>query len=92
LKEGVHSIRTFWLAQRYHEFWMPVIIMAGKDDMHVATGLHSKRLHEQLPNNRLVLVRDTDPMFHHVVAERVIEAIDMAAESCRRYQSGWQGA
>lgn len=86
METSLMTSEAFWLAQRYQELRMPIIIMAGTDDMHVATGLHSERLHEQLPNSTLILVRDTGHMLHHAFPERVLEAIDMAAEPCHRHK------
>lgn len=71
---------AFWLAQRYSELQMPVIIMAGTDDMHVETKLHSERVHDQIPHSQLILVPGVGHMIHHVVPERVLEAIEMAAK------------
>lgn len=81
METALMTSEAFWLAQRYHELQLPIIVMAGTDDMHVATALHSERLHDQLPNSRLVLVPNTGHMLHHVEPEKVIEAIHMAADS-----------
>jgi len=70
---------AFWLAQRYHELAMPVVIMAGTDDMHVATKVHSERLHDHIPHSKLLLVPGVGHMIHHTVPDQVFGAIDMAA-------------
>ena len=70
---------AFCLQQRYHELQMPVVIMAGTADMHVATKVHSERLHDHIPHSKLVLVPGVGHMIHHVVPEQVLDAIDMAA-------------
>lgn len=80
METALMTSEAFWLAQRYHELRLPVLVMAGTDDMHVSTKLHSERLHDQLPNSRLVLAPGVGHMVHHVVPERVLEAIDMAAQ------------
>jgi len=72
---------AFWLGQRYHELQMPIILMAGTDDMHVATKVHSERLHDQLPNSKLLLVPQAGHMIHHAVPDQVLAAINMAEES-----------
>jgi hypothetical protein len=40
METALMTSEAFWLAQRYHELRMAVIIMAGKDDMHVANAVH----------------------------------------------------
>jgi pimeloyl-ACP methyl ester carboxylesterase len=67
------------LCQRYEELRMPVIIMAGESDIHVTTKIHSERLHDQLPNSKLILIPGAGHMIHHVAPEKVMAAIDMAA-------------
>lgn len=71
---------AFWLAQRYHELAMPVVIMAGTDDMHVATKMQSERLHDHIPHSKLILVPGVGHMIHHAVPEQVLSAIDLAAK------------
>jgi pimeloyl-ACP methyl ester carboxylesterase len=73
------TVEAFWLAQRYHELRMPVVIMAGTDDMHVSTSVHSEQLHGDIPHSQLVLVPGVGHMIHHVVPDQVLKAIDMAA-------------
>lgn len=68
------------LSQRYRELKMPVVIMAGGDDRHVNTHAQSERLHHQLPHSDLHLLPGVGHMVHHVAAQRVMQAIDMAAK------------
>lgn len=79
METALMTSEAFWMAKRYDELDMPVIIMAGRDDIHVATAMHSERLHRQLPRSTLVVLPDTGHMIHHVAPEKVLEAIDMAA-------------
>jgi pimeloyl-ACP methyl ester carboxylesterase len=80
VETALMTVEAFWLAQRYHELEMPVIIMAGTDDMHVATKMHSERLHDQIAHSKLILAPGVGHMIHHVVPDQVLKAIDMAAE------------
>jgi pimeloyl-ACP methyl ester carboxylesterase len=80
VETALMTVEALLLAQRYHELQMPVIIMAGADDMHVATKMHSERLHNQIAHSRLVLAPGVGHMIHHIVPEQVLKAIDMAAE------------
>ena len=79
VETALMTSEAFWLAQRYQELQMPIVIMAGASDMHVATKMHSERLHDQIPHSKLILVPDAGHMIHHVVPEQVLEAIGMAA-------------
>ncbi|MDB5838667.1 MAG: alpha/beta hydrolase [Herminiimonas sp.] len=69
------------LSGRYGELRLPVIIMAGANDIHVTTKIHSERLHRELPQSQLILVPDVGHMIHHVAPDQVLGAIDMAAET-----------
>lgn len=77
------------LSQRHQELRMPVTILAGKDDMHVTTKIHSERLHDELPNSKLVLLPGVGHMIHHVEPYRTLAAIDQAfgAESVIMHNS-----
>jgi pimeloyl-ACP methyl ester carboxylesterase len=79
VETALMTSEAFWLAQRYQELQMPIVIMAGASDMHVATKMHSEQLHDQIPHSKLILVPDAGHMIHHVVPEQVLEAIGMAA-------------
>jgi pimeloyl-ACP methyl ester carboxylesterase len=68
------------LSKRYRELQdMPVVIMAGADDLHVTAQRHSVRLHRELPRSELLLAPGVGHMVHHAVPEQVMTAIDMAA-------------
>lgn len=79
VETALMTSEAFWLAARYKELQMPIIIMAGTDDMHVATKMHSERLHDQIPHSKLILVPGVGHMIHHVVPGQVLEAIEAAA-------------
>lgn len=80
VESALMTSEAFWLAQRYDELQMPIIIMAGTDDMHVATKMHSERLNKHLAHSKLILVPGVGHMIHHVVPELVLEAIEAATE------------
>ena len=79
VETALMTSEAFWLAQRYAELRMPITIMAGTHDMHVATKMHSERLHDHVPHSKLVLVPGAGHMIHHVAPEQVLEAIASAA-------------
>lgn len=79
VETALMTSEAFWLVQRYAELDMPVVIMAGTDDMHVATKMHSERLHDQIAHSKLVLVPGVGHMIHHIVPDQVLKAIDLAA-------------
>lgn len=80
VETALMTLEAFWLAQRYHELAMPVVIMAGTDDMRVPTKMHSERLHDHIPHSKLVLVPGVGHMIHHAVPGQVLSAIDVAAK------------
>ena len=63
------------LSRRYAELRLPVTIVAGEGDRIVDTDDQSRRLHELLPQSRLITVEGAGHMVHHSAPERVIEAI-----------------
>jgi pimeloyl-ACP methyl ester carboxylesterase len=69
------------LASRYGELKMPIIIMAGTDDRIVNFASQSEHLDEVLGQSTLVSFPGAGHMIHHLVPERVVQAIDLAA-SC----------
>lgn len=79
VETALMTSEAFWLLQRYRELQMPVIIMAGTDDIHVSTKLHSERLHDQIAHSKLILVPGVGHMIHHVAPEQVLDAIDTVA-------------
>jgi pimeloyl-ACP methyl ester carboxylesterase len=70
---------AYKLGRRYHELKMPVVIMAGANDLHVIPKLHSERLHQELPQSELILVPGVGHMIQHSVPQRVLSAIDQVA-------------
>ncbi len=71
------------LSPRYDELTLPVIILAGDGDKIVDFHRQSETLHERLPHSRLVRIPDAGHMIHHIAPDRVLEAIDLAAEAAR---------
>lgn len=69
------------LRRRYHELKMPVVIMAGANDRFVRAKRHSVRLHDEIPNSDLRLTPGAGHMVHHVAANDVTAAIDIAAKA-----------
>lgn len=61
---------------------LPVLIMAGTDDLVVDPEAHSMRLHDELPHSELRLVRDTGHMVHYVAQDAITEVVaDMTLEA-----------
>ena len=60
---------------RYKELQLPVTIIAGAADKVVDVEAHSKRLHRELPQSKLVVAPDTGHMVHYAVPESVIAAV-----------------
>lgn len=69
------------LSARYHELKMPIIIMAGANDLHVLPRLHSQRLHRELPQSELILVPEVGHMIQHTVPQQVLSAIERTANA-----------
>ncbi|MBV8914890.1 MAG: alpha/beta hydrolase [Acetobacteraceae bacterium] len=53
---------------------MPVVIMAGDGDLIVGSN-QAERLHEAIPGSELQIVEGVGHMLHHVVTDRVVEAV-----------------
>ncbi len=70
---------AYRLSKRYHELRMPVVLLAGAGDIHALPRLHSKRLHQELPNSELILVPDAGHMVTHTSPQSIVAAIDKAA-------------
>ncbi|SNS50634.1 Pimeloyl-ACP methyl ester carboxylesterase [Noviherbaspirillum humi] len=66
------------LSARYGELKLPVVIMAGKSDLHVLPRLHSERLHAAIPHSKLVLVSGVGHMVTHSALPEVMQAIRTA--------------
>jgi pimeloyl-ACP methyl ester carboxylesterase len=77
---GLMVLAAARLSARYRELEMPMIIMAGAGDLHATPKRHSERLHRELPHSELIVVPGAGHMFQHVAPERVIAAIDKAAD------------
>lgn len=69
------------LSKRYRELKMPVMIMAGADDLHVSPTLHSQHLHREVPHSELHLTPGVGHMMHHMMPRRIAQAIDDAARA-----------
>jgi len=69
------------LASRCGELKMPIIIMAGTEDRIVNFESQSEHLDEVLGQSTLVSFQGAGHMIHHLVPEKVVQAIDLAA-SC----------
>lgn len=63
------------LSGRYHELSVPVVIMAGKGDLHVLPQLHSVRLHEDIPDSQLILVPHVGHMITHCAHKEIMAAV-----------------
>src|SRR3954453_17157042 len=68
------------LEQHYRELTLPVAILTGGDNQIADVGRQSKRLHEEIPQSEFTALPGLGHMVHHLAPERVIEAIDRAAE------------
>ena len=66
------------LAKRLPELDLPVTIIAGRGDALVDMEEQSQRLHEMMPQSRLVAIAGAGHMVHHTAPDRVIEAIRAA--------------
>ncbi|WP_201445574.1 alpha/beta fold hydrolase [Belnapia sp. F-4-1] len=69
---------------RYGELRLPVAIVAGADDRIVDPGLHSVRLHRELPGSTLRVVRGQGHMVHHGAADTVANAVEAVASAARQ--------
>jgi pimeloyl-ACP methyl ester carboxylesterase len=68
------------LSRRYREIRVPVVVIAGDGDALLDPAQHSKRLHGDVRPSELRVVPAMGHMLHHLVPERVMEAIEAAAE------------
>ncbi len=68
------------LSRRYREIRVPVVVIAGAGDALVDAFAHSERLHGDVRPSEFRLVPAMGHMLHHLVPERVMEAIEAAAE------------
>jgi pimeloyl-ACP methyl ester carboxylesterase len=72
------------IAGRYGELRMPVVIMAGRHDQIVDFEHHARRLAEAVPGATLLPFDDAGHMIHHLVPDKVVEAVDLAVAQDRR--------
>ncbi len=70
---------AFAFRNRLHDLSVPVMIVAGDGDKIVNTEKESVRLHEELPESKLRIVKGAGHMVHHTAPEEVMEAIDELA-------------
>ncbi|MDB5776179.1 MAG: alpha/beta hydrolase [Herbaspirillum sp.] len=77
---GLMIPSAYKLSARYPELRMPVVIMSGASDLHIASKLHSERLHKELPQSELILLPGAGHMIQHLVPQQVMSAIDKAAQ------------
>jgi pimeloyl-ACP methyl ester carboxylesterase len=70
---------TLALRHRYRELVMPVMIVAGDSDRYVDTTEQSRRLHSELPQSELRLVRGAGHMVHQIAPRQVMAAIEAVA-------------
>jgi pimeloyl-ACP methyl ester carboxylesterase len=69
--------------RRYGELRLPLAIVAGAEDRIVDPGLHSARLHREVPGSGLRLVPGQGHMVHHGAAGVVTAAVEAVAEISR---------
>jgi pimeloyl-ACP methyl ester carboxylesterase len=70
-------------SQRYHEFEMPIVIVAGEEDQIVDTDKQSARLHDEVPKSAMHRIPRTGHMVHQTATEKVMDAINEAAQARR---------
>ena len=63
------------LAKHYGELTMPVILMAGKEDLVARPGHNSVRLQRAVPHSTLTLVPDMGHMIQHLSQEKIVAAV-----------------
>ncbi len=68
---------------RYGELRLPVAIVAGAEDRIVDPGLHSVRLHREVPGSMLQVVPGEGHMVHHGAAGVVADAVQAVASDAR---------
>jgi pimeloyl-ACP methyl ester carboxylesterase len=64
---------------RYGELELPVVIMAGSGDKIVEVA-QAERLHQAVRHSILRVTDNAGHMIHHIVPERILQAIDLAAQ------------
>jgi pimeloyl-ACP methyl ester carboxylesterase len=70
---------TLAMKPRYRELIMPVMIVAGDSDRYIDTAEQSERLHRELPQSDLRLVRGAGHMVHQIAPRQVMAALESVA-------------
>jgi pimeloyl-ACP methyl ester carboxylesterase len=71
------------LERRYGQLRPPVAIVAGAEDRIVDPGLHSLRLHREVPGSGLWVVPGEGHMVHHGAAGVVADALEAVSTAAR---------
>jgi len=66
------------LRDYYNDLAMPVIIIAGAGDK-IVFKQRSERLHKSVPGSVLQVIKGAGHMLHHLVPERVVDAVETIA-------------
>ena len=66
------------LSRRYGDLKLPVIILAGDGDKVSNFHRQSEALHARVPHSLITRIPNAGHMIHHIVPDRVLEAIDLA--------------
>jgi pimeloyl-ACP methyl ester carboxylesterase len=69
---------------QYHKLQMPAVIVAGEDDRLIDFYKQSCRLHREIKHSVLQRVRGAGHMVHQTAPDRVMAAIDTAADRMRQ--------
>ncbi len=68
------------LKKHYRQLRVPLVILAGSEDRICYVSKQSQRLHAELPDSELFLIPGAGHMVHHVAPEKVMDAINAAAQ------------
>ena len=63
------------LRKRYGQLTMPVVIMAGDADKVVNPDRHARRLHAQIPNSELHLLKGIGHSVHYFAQDEIVSAV-----------------
>ena len=63
-------------SERHQELQLPVAIFAGAEDAIVDVDTHSRRLHSELSQSKLVVVPGAGHMVHYEALDEIVAAID----------------
>lgn len=69
---------------RYEDLQTRAVIVVGAQDRYVRPNTHSRRLHQLLPQARLIEVPAAGHMVHHAAPEAILQAIEECAEPTRK--------